>query len=464
MLDSINENSKEDLLLFEEFKQTVLIEGNSFFNKKIRIFSEKNFSTFEDRYIKNYISDKNYSFLEKIDLQTSNTTDSFKHLFANYLWLYNYFFSSIRNHRYYKVGRTFEAKIKDVSFLLGKDLNENFFPKYGFANCGISYNQNKYEELCVIHSFIKKLSKEKDLINREEDLENVIKSINVKNELEFYHGKEYKKAGIKSILLFLLFPNKYEPIVSYTDKEMIVEHFLEERGDDIDKDILKIRKQYNIKTSFYVDDLIYKWNKNKQLTQIIKNKFQLGDIKLKEFNKIEKISVLADEDFQEKEKNKRRRGLEAEEIVFCYYKEYIKKIKDPSIILNILRDLKLINFSKMHNILSRKSIGELCHYSKYIDTYAPFDLICPIDRKVFFIEVKSTMDGSTIYLSYNELRFAVENINNYLLIVVFNGKIYEVEELNDNLVIIYEKLESLKKEFSFLEINKIKIALKTVTN
>ncbi|MGB5920392.1 protein NO VEIN domain-containing protein [Arcobacter sp.] len=464
MLDSINENSKEDLLLFEEFKQTVLIEGNSFFNKKIKIFSEKNFSTFEDRYIKNYISDKNYSFLEKIDLQTSNTTDSFKHLFANYLWLYNYFFSSIRNHRYYKVGRTLEAKIKDVSFLLGKDLNENFFPKYGFANCGISYTHNKYEEVCVIHIFMKKLFENKDLIYKEE-LEKEIKLINVKNELEFYRGKEYKKAGIKAILLFLLFPNKYEPIVSYTDKNMIVDCFLEDKSDDVDKDILEIRKKFDIKTSFYTDDLLYKWNKNKQLSTVIKNKFKLGMFQDSASARLKKF-IPYDEDYLGKlAKDKCQNGLLAEELVFnTYFKEFIDKkgvVLQP--ILQKLIDIKYIEFEdENYNKLMKKSTKDICHFSKNINAFAPFDIICPIDGKVFFVEVKSFKNSREIFFSYSELKFAFENIENYFVVIVTNNSLYKIDNLNDALFQIYNELLELKSGIGFLEIETIKIKLDVI--
>ncbi|WP_419770810.1 MAG: hypothetical protein ACNI3C_03225 [Candidatus Marinarcus sp.] len=368
MIDAINKGSKKDLVLFEKFKQTVLVKGKSFFDENINICSPENFLMFEEQYIKNYISAKNISFREKTALQTVGTTKSFKHLFVNYLWLYNYFFSSINN-KYYKVSRTKKSKIEDVSFLLGYELDEKFFPEYGFANCGISYTQNKYEEVCVIHIFIKKLFENQDLISKEEELQKEIKSINVKNELEFYRGKEYKKAGIKAILLFLLFPDKYEPIVSYADKEMIVEEFLGEIGNDVDEDILTIRERENIITSFYTDELIHKWNKNKQLSRVIKNKLQLGMFYDSASAKLKEI-IPYDEDYLGKIANdKCKNGLLAEELVFnTYYKEFINKkgvVLQP--ILQKLVDIKYIDFKdENYNELMKKSTKDICHFSKNI--------------------------------------------------------------------------------------------------
>lgn len=427
------QNNQKDYELFEEFKTTFIINKCSLFDKSLNVFNQKNLDEFEERFIKNYIAGNNQKFNEKAFQQLKNSSFEFKHFFTNYLWLYNLFFSSLDDGHYH-VSKSVASKKSELELYLEQSISDHLIPKYGFANCGTSYNTRKDVEICYIHIFMKKIFDNPNILNEENALIQFIKTMSVQKQLIHYIGANVFKAGIKNILLFLLIPEKFDPIVSYTDKENILKGFGKiDVNRDIDDNLLLIRQKFNIQNSFYDDENLQKWqNIKRQSTP--KKSYEIKIINPDFLNLNSTLNqnfvLKTNEDLKEEYNNKLIAGKKAEEIVYLdLVTNFMSNPKKLGSYFKIISQ-ELTNLYTLEKIqpLMNKSLKEICMFSTYIHTTAPFDIVYTNGSSVKFVEVKSCSSKPyKIFMSFNELKFAFENIDHYELKIVIDEKIYSLD-------------------------------------
>ncbi len=91
-------------------------------------------------------------------------------------------------------------------------------------------------------------------------------------------------------------------------------------------------------------------------------------------------------------------------------------------------------------------IDELIHYSKNYNQYAPFDLLSTRDNDILYIEVKSTTTDK-IYFSKNEIIFAYNHLDNYLVIVVKNNEMYSID-IEDIMIELYDQFQNTNSRWT----------------
>lgn len=79
------------------------------------------------------------------------------------------------------------------------------------------------------------------------------------------------------------------------------------------------------------------------------------------------------------------------------------------------------------NICQRKC--KITHYSKNHNTYAPFDLLTVDENKLIYVEVKSTT-SDVVYFSRQEIKFANEHQDCYIVYIVKDEEIYTFDYFN----------------------------------
>lgn len=455
------ENNKEDYQLFLDFKESFFVNGCSYFDKSLKVITQENLDEFEERFITNYIAGSEQDFNEKASEQLQNSSKAFKHLFSNYIWLYNFFFSSVDSGSY-KISKSVSSKHNEIESYLGEIIEIDFIPEYGFANCGTSYNTRKDVEMCYIHIFIREIFKNSALLSQENELIYFIKNMNVKTQIKNYIGANLFKSGIKNILLFLLMPNRFEPIVSYGDKESIVNGFgMIDSEKDIDENLLLIRKKFNINRSFYEDEYILIWGnvKASKKTKIKSAKKAIVIPTSKKQSISNKIKVKTNDDLHDEYDNKLKAGQNAEEFVFLDLKEKFmskkKEIEYINIIFNKLSSM--YSFEEVKH-LTRSPLKEISMFSKYVYTTAPFDIVYPNGSDIKFVEVKNCSSKPyKIYMSVGELNFAYENSENYELKIVVDNEVLDVA--NFPIVELYNQVKEINSTDSILCISNFELGL-----
>lgn len=456
------EKNPNDYKLFLDFKEIFFIKRYSYFDKTLKVISKENLDEFEERFIKNYISGNEENFNEKSSKQLENSSREFKHLFSNYIWLYNFFFSSVDDGNY-KVSKFVSSKQQDIESYLEENIDIQLIPKFGFANCGTSYNTRKDIEMRYIHLFTREIFKNPNLLDEQENLIEFIKKMNVKEQIENYVGANLFKSGIKNILLFLFIPDMFEPIVSYEDKNSIVNGFGKiDSEKDIDENLLLIREKFNINKSFYEEEYLDKWVDVKYIKKNNINEFRKARVITTSKNPTtidKKFKLKTNDDLHQEYNNKLKAGENAEDAVFInLHKKFMSNKKDIEYFNIIFQALcKIYPFEEVQN-LRNKSLKEISMFSKYIHTNAPFDIIYVDGSNIKFVEVKSCLSKPyKIYMSIAELNFAYENKDHYELIIVINNEIFTLERLP--IEQIYNQVKEINSINSLLSISNFELSL-----
>jgi hypothetical protein len=215
-----------------------LLTGQTVFTKEI-------YQTIKAKYIDNPLEDKR-SFDEKIQEQLGKERANVKDLFANALWLY--YLVSVDS-----ISK--ETKKKKLQDWVG-NITESLIDE-GCINTGPSHNTHKDNEIRLICRFIEKIIDNPQFTKNTNDLENTVRES---------VGKDRKEA-MKNVLLYLINPEKYEPIASYDVKERIVKRWKNyvANTSDIDEALFKIRKKlekddYSKGFNFYDTKLRDEWD------------------------------------------------------------------------------------------------------------------------------------------------------------------------------------------------------------
>lgn len=460
MATYVLDNNPDDYNLYKIFYSNFIVKKISYFDSSIH-FSNDILAKYETAIFENYIDGTVLTFDEKIRLQLENKSRELRHFSANLLWLYNFFLSSIV-YGSYKVDKAVKTKRQEVQNVLNETVSIDLFPSIGYANAGQAYKTKKYEELAYFYIFVKKVYSQPELLEVKnlDALLSFVENMNLATDLPQKIFRTLNKTGAKNILLFLLAPEKYEPIISYTDKIKIVKAYYPDGINDINKALLYIRYKYNITDSFYSSKNIKVWNGQDSLPKAII--IQKNNTNLK--NTFRKTKIEDKDDLQESYFCNIDTGLEGENIVAeMLYKKYLDKLnasqKSQSVML-IQKSLLTIGY-KLDDISANvlnKNLQEISHFSKNIHTKAPFDIIYTQNAEVFFVEVKSTSNNNQsfkIYFSLNELDFAIKNAQNYELYVVKNNSIFEVD--TNDLLSIFDDILTYNIENSEAQIEQISL-------
>lgn len=131
-----------------------------------------------------------------------------------------------------------------------------------------------------------------------------------------------------------------------------------------------------------------------------------------------------------------------------------KGVKDnKKVLMNEL--IKILGTNKLIEISNK--LKQLIHYSKNFNQFAPFDLFYTRGQELVYVEVKSTT-GNEIFFSNEELEFAFKNLENYMVKVVKENKIYNLD-LSDIIIDYHElrnstsswKIDTIKVKIDFSE-------------
>lgn len=218
-----------------------IAQKNFLENNEDDIFTEENINECIECFIANSVDSKK-TFNEKLKEQFKGASVGAQKLFAHAIWLWGFSVNGSRN--------------CDLVFIEKR----NCRPKQGFGNCGLYHLSDKYNEICFVIRLFKAVfakceGKTKDKIK--DLIEGVCLSYKYKEayeEYEYYKDldvvkEQNGKRPMADILLYLSNPEKYEPIVSTTHKNAIVNCFYDLIKDDkpvpdmADEQIGKIREK-----------------------------------------------------------------------------------------------------------------------------------------------------------------------------------------------------------------------------
>ncbi len=185
-------------------------------------------------------------FLDKLETQLAETLGSAKQLAAEMLWVMYLFHSRMKaatkREQIRRVWQWSGEQLPDAPFALGTALGD------GVGNPGAAFGTHKWRELLF---FLRAMVAWKGLsVSRREDL--LTDPWNLAKWLEAQD--ETKKRQLRHILLYLLFPDRFETFASAKPKKQIVRSFLSRFGEDpaaidykdriaIDREILTIRER-----------------------------------------------------------------------------------------------------------------------------------------------------------------------------------------------------------------------------
>lgn len=250
--------------LYNNYIDRLFINKKSFLeNNEAIIFTETNIKECIKCFIDEPVDSKK-TFNEKLKEQFKGASEGAQKLFAHAIWLWGFSVNGSRN--------------CDLVFIEKR----NCRPEHGFGNCGQYHLSDKYKEICFVIRLFKAIfdkceSKAKDEIK--DFIEGVCLSYKYEKAYEKYEyykdldvvKEQNGKRPMADILLYLSNPEKYEPIVSTTHKNAIVNCFYDLIKDDkpvpdmVDEQIRKIREKIGeIKGdknfSFYDPDLRTLWD------------------------------------------------------------------------------------------------------------------------------------------------------------------------------------------------------------
>jgi 5-methylcytosine-specific restriction enzyme B len=253
----------------QSWKDKCLLEDGSVFSDK-RLWTADNVA-FLDKYFVQNLSFGEGNFFTKLEAQLEPAPAEAKQLAAEMFWV---LYLIVRNES--MTPETKRIQIQRVWEWSGEKMPQPEFEyntalSLGIANPGQGYNTNRWREFLF---FIQMLgafkalapSRRRELLNDSWAMGEWIDGLDASKGRQFRH-----------VLLFLLFPNEYDPIVTGRHKREIVRSFRQVFGDDpddfdyddrigVDREILriheKIPQQYGSgAVNFYAEPLREVWKK-----------------------------------------------------------------------------------------------------------------------------------------------------------------------------------------------------------
>ncbi|MCX6051284.1 MAG: HNH endonuclease signature motif containing protein [Campylobacterales bacterium] len=244
---------------FNHFKERFIENKKCIFTDKV-IFTKKNIEEYRKQIIVGF-DDSNSSSISKYRDQINKglkNSDTFNLFFANIYYLYDLVRDSEKKKKVNKICFYLEChrkefkQQKNITYAeIDKILDVIKFDKKKIEDVvsdscitnSTAYNTNMYYEMNFIFVFLEKIIEDNALNYKE-----IIYSLKF-NDLvsgEEKHKKVVNKFVARNSILYLLYPEEFEPILSYSDKEKIVTFYkgsiIKDDYEQLDKDLFEIRE------------------------------------------------------------------------------------------------------------------------------------------------------------------------------------------------------------------------------
>lgn len=247
------DSQKELYETFDRFLKQYIIDKNSFLNDEKDILKKESLDEIKSCFVENYNQEKG-GFEEKVNSQFTNATSDAKLNFAHAEWLWCFSAGNIKQWRK-------EDYILRITGIKSEELPNGLFPE-PFGNAGQWHTNNKYWEIVFCLTLIEilyLLREENASIDVEELKEATVEFCRyIKNDSELNILQAYQKIiddrlegktfAMSNILLYLAKPEQYERIASNNHKYRIVNSFTALEGEadkegTIDERIYEIRQK-----------------------------------------------------------------------------------------------------------------------------------------------------------------------------------------------------------------------------
>lgn len=253
--------------VMERFRQQCLIQDHSLFWPERAIWTQDNLHWWKDRVVDHPNTDPNLTFTEKFEIQLEGAAPELWALTAEMLYLYYLPSLSIRLET--KIGKITWAATK-TPFPLPSPEAPIWTPlQVGFCHTAYRYNMC-WPQLVTLNAIALELKRSNfsreawlyDYKTFQRVMDGVIEQIPEKSARAF---------DLRHALLYLLFPDQYEPIISTQDKHKIVSYYAQVIHDqaldamtDIDEKLFRIRQwlsehRFQGKTFHFYGDLKNEW-------------------------------------------------------------------------------------------------------------------------------------------------------------------------------------------------------------
>ena len=247
----------------EKWKQICLFGGRSIFSDQ-SLWTGRNFEELIEEYVKK--EKLGNKFWDSLELQLQNASPEAQRLFAELVWVYYLIPMSAK-------AETKRKRVRQVWALSGEDIPNDDWAFGNVLEQGIVRLGNSAGDIALDFSFFVGIMTDWYSRPSNERHELLNKPWDFADWLDRHAGTS--KPPFRHVVLYLLFPDSFEPIVSRQDKAKIVAGFsqrwneqsdLDSQSDPIllDRALLNIRKRLrqeneDATTSFYHSPLVEFW-------------------------------------------------------------------------------------------------------------------------------------------------------------------------------------------------------------
>ena len=225
------------------WKQSCLMDGGSLFGEE-KLWTSEHFGELQTYFVKQPDESKR-SFLEKLQDQLAPAPPEAKRLWAEVTWVYYLIVSSVRGvtklDRIRTVWEWSEVALPEDHWALGADVLDN-----GVVHPGRGYSGHQWREyrfvVTMMLDWCRRSVSERESLLRDPWL-----------FAEYLDGQGDRRRQIRHALLYLLFPDEFEPIMAPQHKHQIVMAFgdgpveLADSGESdligLDKALLEVRRR-----------------------------------------------------------------------------------------------------------------------------------------------------------------------------------------------------------------------------
>ena len=228
----------------ERWKQRCLVEGRSLFGEE-RLWTNEHFGELQTYFVEQPDESQNRSFLEKLRDQLAPAPAEAKRLWAEMTWVYYLIVNSVNGvtklDRIRTVWEWSETTLAEDHWALGSEVLDK-----GIVNPGRGYSGHQWREYRFVVGMML------DWCGRSADERESLLS-DPWRFAEFLDGQGDRRRQIRHALLYLLFPDEFEPIMAPQHKQEIVRAYadgsdgLTDSGEvelvGLDKALLEVRRR-----------------------------------------------------------------------------------------------------------------------------------------------------------------------------------------------------------------------------
>ena len=254
----------------ERWKQTCLLDGGSLFGEE-RLWTGQHFGELQTYFVERPDESKDRSFLEKLRGQLVPAPPEAKRLWAEMTWVYYLIVSSVKGvtklDRIRTIWEWSETALPENHWALKSEVLDN-----GIVHPGRGYTGHQWREYRFLVGMML------DWCGHSEDERKALVN-DPWRFAEFVDGQGDSRRQIRHALLYLLFPDEFEPIMTPQHKQEIVRAYgngsdeLPDSGEvnliGLDKALLKVRRRLTEErpgeeVSFYDEEVRSFWQPSVQ--------------------------------------------------------------------------------------------------------------------------------------------------------------------------------------------------------